>query len=258
MKRILGLFLAAAMCLSLCACGQSKAAKTVEEAIEAIGEVSIDSNETIANATKLYDILTDSEKSEIPLETRLALLDAQAEFEHLRGEVVYKNAKEAYEKLKEVESLCVTGMDAIYGAWYFGIYEADDGYSFYSMAADVPGISGDELEAAASTLGLSYSSVERDWQNALYIVEQVLTTRGDYDTISKNMTEAEKILQSLTEEYDDYTYYPKLKDYFAAVAAYVEFYKAPSGSFQQLKDTINNYENGIRTLSSDVGFLFTK
>lgn len=56
------------------------------------------------------------------------------------------------------------------------------------------------------------------------------------------MNEAEKVLQALTEEYNDYTYYPKLKDYYAAVKSYVEFYTSPSGSFKQLSDTINNYE----------------
>ena len=65
-------------------------------------------------------------------------------------------------------------------------------------------------------------------------------------------------LQELTKTYDDYSYYPKLKDYFAAVSSYVEFFKSPSGSFKQLSDTVNNYETNIRTYQSDVGFLFNK
>lgn len=84
------------------------------------------------------------------------------------------------------------------------------------------------------------------------------SVRGDYDTISASMAEAEKVLQSLTSEYDDYTYYPKLKEYYASVKSYTDFFNSPSGSFKQLAGTINDYENSLRTLESDVSFLFNK
>ena len=261
MKKVISLFLVVVMCLSLVACGKGKseAVKAAEEAIAAIGEVTVDSGETIANAEKYYNILTDAEKAEV--ENRMALVDAKEAFEKIRGQIVYTNAKEAYEKLKEVAELCVSGMDAIYGAWYFGIYNASKSYTGmfdYQLSCDVPGFSSGELEAARNALGISEQSAKKDWQNSLWIVEQAITMRGDYDTINANMAEAEKVLQSLTEEYDDYTYYPKLKDYYASIKSYVEFFLSPSGSFNQLADTINNYENGIRTLESDVSFLFNK
>lgn len=256
MKRLISLLLAAALCLSLCACGQSKAAKAADEAIAAIGEVTIDSGDAIANAEKLYSILTDDEKSTV--KNRLVLVEAREAFDKLQGEIVYENAKEAYLQLKTVSELCITGMDAIYGAWYFGIYEADDAYSFYSMSTEVPGFSSTELEEAAKTLGYTISSVERDWNVSLWIVMEAISQRGDYDTIRTNMDAASKTLQSLTEEYGDYTYYPKLKEYYSAISSYVDFFTSPSGSFNQLADTINSYENGIRTLASDVAFLFNK
>lgn len=259
MKKFISLLLVLVMCLSLCACGKSKAAKAAEEAIAAIGEVTVDSGEAIANAEKLYGILTDAEKAEV--ENRLVLVEAQEAFKKVQGEIVYQNAKEAYDKLKEVAELCVEGMDAIYGAWYFGIYNADDAYSstfYYQMSLDVPGFTSTELEEAGNTLGIKASTAKSDWRYSLWIVEAAITARGDYDTITANMADAEKVLQTLTEEYDDYTYYPKLKDYYAAVKSYVEFFSSPSGSFNQLADTINSYENGIRTLESDVSFLFNK
>ena len=79
-------------------------------------------------------------------------------------------------------------------------------------------------------------------------MEAAIEMRGDYAQIQERMAQAERILQELTEEYDDYTYYPKLKELYAAVNSYVTFYTSPSGSFNQLADTINNYENNIRTL----------
>lgn len=259
MKRITALLLVAVICLSLVACGKSEAVKSAEDAIAAIGEVSINSGDLIASAEKLYNILTDTEKAKV--ENRLALVEAQETFVEVRAAASYENAKQAYEKLKEVASLCVNGMDSIYGAWYFGIYEADDAnYSFFftAMSFEVPGLSSEELEAAAKELGFSAYSAMASWQVCLWITEKAIEMRGDYDTISANMTDAEKTLQLLTDEYEDYTYYPKLKEYYASIASYVEFYKNPTGSFKQLADTINNYENGIRTLETDVGFLFSK
>lgn len=269
MRKVLSLLLVVVICLSLVACsksdangkgdadGKSEAVKAAEEAIAAIGNVTIDSGEAIKNAEKYYGILTDTEKAAV--ENRMALVEAKEAYEKVKGEVVYNNAKDAYEKLKTVAALCVTGMDNIYGAWYFGIYEADDAYWFdYQLSLELVDFSSEEIESARNSLGLSERTAMSDWQCSLWIVEEAIASRGDYDTINNNMAEAEKVLQSLTEEYNDYTYYPKLKDYYAAVKSYVEFYTNPSGSFKQLADTINNYENNIRTLESDVGFLFSK
>lgn len=131
MKRAISFLLAVIMCMSLVGCGKSKAAKEAEAAIDAIGEVTLDSGEAIAYAEKLYGILTDDEKADV--ENRLTLVDAKEAYAELQGKVIYDNALKSYEKLNEVAALCVDGMDDIYGAWYFGIYEADDAkYSFYS------------------------------------------------------------------------------------------------------------------------------
>ncbi|MGN1016276.1 MAG: hypothetical protein ACI4PL_04710 [Faecousia sp.] len=126
------------------------------------------------------------------------------------------------------------------------------------MAQNTPNFTSSELEEAATSLGFSGSKVKSDWQYCLWTVEAAIEIRGDYAQIQQSMAQAESILQELTEEYDDYTYYPKLKELYAAVNSYVTFYTSPPGSFNQLADTINNYENNIRTLQSDVGFLFSK
>lgn len=88
------------------------------------------------------------------------------------------------------------------------------------------------------------------------MAEAALTLRGDYNTVDAKMSEAEAILQELTNTYEDYTYYPKLKEYYSVVSSYAEFFISPSGTFKQLSDTVNNYETSIRTHQSDAGFLF--
>ena len=263
MKKAISLLLVVVICLSLVACGKSEAVKAAEEAIAAIGEVTAYSGEAIANAEKYYNILTDAEKAEV--ENRMVLVDAKEAFEEVRGKIVYNNAKAAYEKLKEVAELCISGMDDIYNAWHFGLYSADDctTSNIYTELANETSFSSSELQEAAAQLG-GFSAktmaalLVNDWQYCVLTVKEAITMRGDYDTITAHMANAEKILQTLTKEFDDYTYYPKLKDYYASVKSYVEFFTNPTGSFNQLVDTINNYENGIRTLESDVSFLFNK
>lgn len=65
MKKVLSLILVLAICLSLCACGKSEAAKACEELIAAIGEVSIDSKDAIEAAERAYSALTADEKDSI-------------------------------------------------------------------------------------------------------------------------------------------------------------------------------------------------
>lgn len=256
MKRLFSLVFILGLMLSLCACGKTQAAKDAEAAITAIGEVSTDSGDAIAKAEKLYGILTDSEKESI--NNRLTLVEAREAYEKLQGAAIYDNAKAAYEKIKETENLCIKGMDWVYDAWYYGIYKADDyAYSFDTMfTAKLSGATREEVIKAREELGLDESDASLMWEFSVKTALRMLKNRGTFDKCKSNMEEASKILQELTEEYKDYTYYPKLKEYYASVDAYVKFFVSPTGSFEQLKDTINSYENGIRTVSSDVGFLF--
>jgi hypothetical protein len=94
---------------------KSEAVISAEEAINAIGEVSIESGDAIARAEKLYSILTDTEKAQVS--NRLALVEARELFEEVQGKIVFENAKKAYQKLNHVSELCASGMDDIYGAW---------------------------------------------------------------------------------------------------------------------------------------------
>ena len=259
---------------NFCGCGKSQATKDAEIAIDAIGEVTEDSGTAIANAEKLYGILTDNEKEDV--ENRLALFDAKEAYEKVLEEIaaqnsamIYENAREAYEKLNKVVLICEKDMDDIYGAWYFGIYDAENiaDYAlfekdfFTSFSSNTPHLTMENLLDAATDMGLGYNKYKtfaEDWNNCVFIAEYAIAANGDAVEMEVAMSEAEEILKELTSTYEDYTYYPKLKEYYAAVDSYVNFVLQPSGSFKQLADTVNNYETNIRTLASDVGFLFSE
>lgn len=66
MKQIFALLLAAAMCLSLVACGgQSEAAKALDEKILTLGEITIESKELLEEIETEYGSLTDKEKNSL-------------------------------------------------------------------------------------------------------------------------------------------------------------------------------------------------
>ena len=65
MKKTISLLLALVMCLSLCACGKSEEVIAVEEKIASIGEITIDSTETINAARDAYNALNDEDKEKV-------------------------------------------------------------------------------------------------------------------------------------------------------------------------------------------------
>ncbi|GEM_PF-2029597 len=278
MKKVLTAFMVLAMLFAAFGCSKgdpvsstakSKPVADAEAAIAAIGEVSLDSKELIEQAEKLYNILTDSEKSNV--ENRLALVEAREEYDRLKQEAddesaqaiketVYNNAKEAYEKINEAADVCINGMDDIYGAWKFGIYDADDYSSLdiilLMMSMDTPNLSSSDLEAACNQLGFSASYLKSDFSYCVAVAQKAIEQKQLYAKAENALSSAFQLLQELTDEYEDFTYYPKLKEYYSKVSSYFDFFQNPTGSFKQLADTINDYENSIRTLKSDVGFLF--
>lgn len=81
MRKALSLLLALVMCLSLCACGKSAAAETVDRLIEAIGTVTLESERAITEAENAYAQLPDSDKKKV--ENLAALMEARTAYNDL-------------------------------------------------------------------------------------------------------------------------------------------------------------------------------
>lgn len=169
-------------------------------------------------------------------------------------------ANDAYNDIVEAGDLCVEIMDAIYGAWYFAIYESDDysGYRLLNAFASEVGLDSSEISAAMTSLGISstYYSILEDFSSAVIIVETVFKNNGTYTKAEELLASAKDSLKSVTNDYSDYTGYPTLKSYYSEVSSYLEFAQSPTGSFSQLKTTIDNYETNMRTYKNDLSFIF--
>lgn len=137
MKRTISLLLVLALCLSLCACGKSKAVSNVESLIGAIGEVTADSEAAIVEAEEAYKVLTDKEKEAVEnyadLVSARTVLDEALEIEQFRqsilgewvsvdsgedivsfekdGNCLFDNITATYNITDDVASISVLGME---------------------------------------------------------------------------------------------------------------------------------------------------
>lgn len=84
MKKIISLLLIAVMCLSLSAC-KSEEVKAVEEAISAIGVVSLDSEKAIIDAEKAFAALSEDDKNKVS--NYNSLLEARSKYDDIPKEI---------------------------------------------------------------------------------------------------------------------------------------------------------------------------
>ena len=194
----------------------------------------------------------------------------------------FENGKAAFEKITTAGEECKIIMDSIYGAWYYSVCEdSSHDYPEQKIRAYIncTGLNREDVENALSIIGRAqndalirdynldlidedYTALDMganeldDINISLLIVQSILAEDGKYEEIENKLAEAKELMKQMTEEYDDYTKYTNLKKYYSEVSSYFEFVGAPTGSFAQLKTTIDNYETNIRTYKNDLSFIF--
>ncbi len=221
MKKSISLILMLALCLSLCACGNSN-----KKAFE---------------------------------ESKLA----------------YNNIDIAYEIVEQF------GSD-IYEAWRLGIYDNDeilaDGADH--LASELS-LSADEIRAGvaytvAAILGEDWNEMSESDKNT-YInnadstfaimeddlfsfcvtaISNAYIANGKVEEAQTALDAAKTQMKKLSENYSDYEHYPNLKGYYTTTSSFFDFCNNPTGSFEQIKDTINDYKNEARDYISDLDYIF--
>ena len=184
----------------------------------------------------------------------------------------FEVAKVAYGELCAAADLTRPVMSSVYSAWSFGIHNASNSTTsnILTNLARETNLTAGELQAGVKSLAESMGSAEstilstmtsasRDisnWQWCLFVLEEAYVVNGTFDTIQEHIDAANAALRAMTADYDDYKHFPNLKDFYSLVLSYAEFAQSPTGSFNQLVDTKNDYENSIRRLRNDLGFVF--
>ena len=111
MKRATSLIFLLVLCLSLCACGQSEAAKAVDEQIAAIGEVTLESDALISAAEQAVSAL--EEKDQKQLKNVADLENARSTYDTL---VFEANVAEVEEAIVGIGTVTLESGDVIAAA----------------------------------------------------------------------------------------------------------------------------------------------
>lgn len=167
----------------------------------------------------------------------------------------YGHVNTAYESTEQF------GSD-IYEAWRVGIYDDDDVSIEY--LADQTSLSEEDISAAIDDLVGSedvgdtfFYLMEDDLFSAcVMVVSKAYELNGTAQEISDNLEAAKGEMKQLSEKYSDYEHYPALKDYYTTTQAYFDFCQNPTGSFEQVKETLNDYKNDAREQQNDLNFVF--
>ncbi|MBQ2899176.1 MAG: hypothetical protein IJE28_05490 [Oscillospiraceae bacterium] len=201
---------------------------------------------------------------------------------HLTGKKAFDASKIAYDSIDVAYEITEQYGSDVYEAWRMGIYDKDE-----ILDDDVAYLASElSLSEEDIKLGVAYTVSElmgQDWETLteeskkaycaeadlyFYLMEDDLFTfcvmvvsnaykvNGKVDEAKTALDEAKAQMKELSDKYSDYEHYPNLKGYYTTTSSFFDFCQNPTGSFEQVKDTINDYKNEARDYISDLDYIF--
>lgn len=192
----------------------------------------------------------------------------------------YEVSKEAYEQIDVAYEIIEQYGSDIYEAWRLGIYEDED-MSIELLDSELY-LSEDEIREGIVYVYLTFED-EDGYINAteeekeefeelcdgfftifeddlfsacVWVVTGAYQANGKIEEAEVAIESAKVQMKTLSEEYSDYEHYPNLKEYYTTTSAFFDFCQNPTGSFEQVKETINEYRNDAREYISDLDYIF--
>jgi len=194
----------------------------------------------------------------------------------------FEASKAAYENVNSAYEITANFGSDIYEAWRLGIYDddevIDDGCAYLAKELH---LSEEELiDGAAYSLG---ELISGSWEECteeeklkykeaadssfmlmedelftwcVHVVSNAYIVNGKVDEIQEYLDTAKGQMRDLSENYSDYEHYPALKGYFTTTSSFFEFCQNPTGSFEQLKTTVENYKTTARDYNADLDYIF--
>lgn len=294
MKKAISLLLALSMMLVLCACGQTEAAQHADETIAGIGEVTDSSLPQIEKAEE--EVAALSEKEVESLNNLETLKEARSEYDKLlaaeleaESKRAFTVSKDAYDEITKAYEITDEFGVNVYEIWRQAIYEKDsvleggieylseklrltkeDLYEGTAFAMATAGGSKDWNEIDDTEKAVYRAAVKADdsgifsfydSNNLLFsfcikCVVGAYATNGEGEEAQKALDNAKSLMKELSEKYSDYEHYPNLKGYYTTTKSFFDFCQSPTGSFNQLVNTINDYRNEARDFKADLDYIF--
>lgn len=187
-------------------------------------------------------------------------------------ETAFEVSKEAYDSVATAYEITEQFASDLYEAWRLGIYEDDTltGYSVNAVTflASELSLSEDEIVAGVAAV-TEMSNMTKDRADTYFVIYEdqlfsfcvkvvtaAYTANGKVQEAQDALDAAKENMKQLSEKYADYEHYPTLKEYYTATSSFFDFCQNPTGSFEQVKTTINDYKNEIRNHISDLDYIF--
>ncbi len=187
-------------------------------------------------------------------------------------------SKVAYDNVNDAYALTEVFASDIYEAWRLGIYEKEkvdleflarklklreselEAGVVYALAIesglDPENLSNEDKTTLEDYVDLYFYGRESKFSACVNAVVGAYKANGKLSKAKKAMDDSKTNMKKLSEEYSDYEHYPKLKEFFTTEKAFLEFCENPTGSFEQVTTTINDYKNDVRECKSDLDFIF--
>ena len=220
MKRIISLCLIVAMCLSLVACGGDK--KAFEASKAAYDNIDI-----------AYEI-TEQFGSDIYEAWRLGIYD--------KDEILDDGAKHL------ATELSLSADEIRIGAAY---------HVANLLGENWDEMTDDDKDVLISQADSFFEIMEDDlFSFCVMCVAGAYAANGKVEEAQTALNAAKAQMKELSQEYSDYEHYPNLKGYYTTTSSFFDFCNNPPGSFEQVKDTVNDYKNDARDYISDLDYIF--
>lgn len=194
----------------------------------------------------------------------------------------FEASKAAYDNVTTAYEITEKFGSDIYEAWRLGIQEdegiLDEGLSH--LASELS-LTEDELlegmgRVIAEMTGEDWETMDEEdkktvtenpdiilgmFEDELFsfcvmIVSEAYVANGKVEEAQAALDTAKGQMKELSQNYSDYEYYPNLKDYYTTTSSFFDFCQNPTGSFEQIKDTVNEYKNEARDYRSDLDYIF--
>lgn len=191
----------------------------------------------------------------------------------------FEVSKAAYDNIDIAYKITEQFGSDIYEAWRLGIYDddeiLDDGaahlatelslsadeirtgavYTIYKDEWDT--MSDEEKDELIDKADLFFSYFEDDlFSFCVMCVSGAYAANGKVEEAQIALDAAKAQMKELSQEYSDYEHYPNLKGYYTTTSSFFDFCNNPTGSFEQVKDTVNDYKNDARDYISDLDYIF--
>lgn len=269
MKKIVTLGLVLFMLLGTIACGSNEKkagdaqtavnapeVTTEPEATKSPKEAAFDlSKEAYGNINTAYDILS-AASSDIYEAWRVGIYDAS----NLKKLITNGKKGDAAQLVANALSLPEEQFYAGLKTDFFSragvalsgpVYEMMDEKSKASLADLIKSVEEDPDFAL-------YSAMNKDalFASCVMAVIYAYQENGVFEVVETLLGDAKQEMKQMSAQFSDYEHYPNLKGFFTNTSALFDYCKSPEGSFEQAKDTINEYRNNARKYKNDLDYLF--